>query len=287
MLRILLIFTAFSLAVAGLVFVQTTVVPAPGGDLELSNVANVAASLPAPSEAAAVPPTPQPAAFTPDETSEPDEMALLTASVLSGLGAEPSLPLATAAAGVAPGDAAMQDLTSQVLANLGLPAQVAPASGVNTTTPAKADPNAGSSMLTWLITNAIAEGHDEAYLDKLINDAAKNGGLAVPDSLRTSDGRVDTRTLIRQITQSASGEGAADPAQIAIGGPGVEVRVVQESGETVQHHFYTVQKGDSLGAIAQAFYGDAARYKQIFEANRRILSSPNLIKTGQRLTIPG
>ena len=49
---------------------------------------------------------------------------------------------------------------------------------------------------------------------------------------------------------------------------------------------YTVQSGDTLSAIAQQFYGDANRYNEIFEANRPMLTDPNLIYPGQVLRIP-
>ncbi len=50
--------------------------------------------------------------------------------------------------------------------------------------------------------------------------------------------------------------------------------------------FYTVEKGDTLGAIAKRHYGDANRYPEIFEANRPMLKDPNLIYPGQVLRIP-
>ncbi len=50
--------------------------------------------------------------------------------------------------------------------------------------------------------------------------------------------------------------------------------------------FYTVQKGDSLSNIAQSMYGDAGKYRTIFEANRPMLSDPDKIYPGQVLRIP-
>lgn len=50
---------------------------------------------------------------------------------------------------------------------------------------------------------------------------------------------------------------------------------------------YTVRSGDTLSAISQRYYGDAGRYNEIFEANRPMLSDPNLIYPGQVLRIPG
>jgi len=49
---------------------------------------------------------------------------------------------------------------------------------------------------------------------------------------------------------------------------------------------YEVKPGDTLGAIAQRFYGKASLYPKIFEANKDILSNPDLIKVGQKLKIP-
>ena len=50
--------------------------------------------------------------------------------------------------------------------------------------------------------------------------------------------------------------------------------------------FYTVQKGDTLSAIAKRHYGDANAYGGIFEANRPMLEHPDRIYPGQVLRIP-
>ena len=50
--------------------------------------------------------------------------------------------------------------------------------------------------------------------------------------------------------------------------------------------FYTVKRGDSLSRIARAFYGDAMRYPEIFEANLEVIKDPDLIYPGQKLRIP-
>jgi nucleoid-associated protein YgaU len=49
---------------------------------------------------------------------------------------------------------------------------------------------------------------------------------------------------------------------------------------------YTVAAGDSLSKIAKKLYGDANKWKRIFEANRDIIKNPDLIKPGQVLKIP-
>lgn len=50
---------------------------------------------------------------------------------------------------------------------------------------------------------------------------------------------------------------------------------------------YIVKDGDTLWKIADAHYGNGARYEEIFEANRPMLSHPDKIYPGQRLRIPG
>ncbi len=50
---------------------------------------------------------------------------------------------------------------------------------------------------------------------------------------------------------------------------------------------YTVKPGDSLSLIAKNLWGDAMRWKEIFEANRDQINDPNLIRVGQVLKIPG
>ena len=49
---------------------------------------------------------------------------------------------------------------------------------------------------------------------------------------------------------------------------------------------YTVEKGDTLSAIARQFYGKASAWPQIFEANRDQLDDPDRIRPGQVLKIP-
>jgi len=68
------------------------------------------------------------------------------------------------------------------------------------------------------------------------------------------------------------------PAPSTLPGPGAPA--------PAETQVYEVKPGDTLGAIAQRFYGKASLYPKIFEANRDILSNPDLIKAGQKLKIP-
>jgi len=50
---------------------------------------------------------------------------------------------------------------------------------------------------------------------------------------------------------------------------------------------YTVVSGDSLSKIAKHHYGDAAKWHQIYDANKGIIgSNPDHIEVGQVLTLP-
>jgi nucleoid-associated protein YgaU len=49
---------------------------------------------------------------------------------------------------------------------------------------------------------------------------------------------------------------------------------------------HIVQPGDTLRGLAARFLGDARRWPEIFQANRDVISDPNLIRPGMRLVIP-
>jgi LysM repeat protein len=83
---------------------------------------------------------------------------------------------------------------------------------------------------------------------------------------------VATENTVNKI--QIQGAGAAQP----LPGPGAPA-----AGDAT---VYEVKPGDTLGAIAQRFYGKASLYPKIFEANRDILTNPDLIKVGQKLKIP-
>ena len=50
--------------------------------------------------------------------------------------------------------------------------------------------------------------------------------------------------------------------------------------------YHTVAKSDTLFRLARTYYNDQRRWKEIYEANRSMLSDPNRIRIGQRLLIP-
>lgn len=58
------------------------------------------------------------------------------------------------------------------------------------------------------------------------------------------------------------------------------------SGGEGEPTFHTVEKGDTLWAVATKTLGDGARYPEIFKANKPMLSDPDKIYPGQMVRIP-
>lgn len=233
------------------------------------------ATIPTTPTARAPSPTPVAPPSASVETST-QTMTQTTANVLAGLG------LAAPQVEADPEEAELADQTSGVLSSIGA------ATGIEIAPVSRAP--APETTLERLIVAALKEGQSDAEIDELVNAAAVAGDVAVPEVLVTADGRIDTHVLLKSIviqaTIATGGSAPAVPETPSGDGTGVEVRVVQRATETEQYRFYTVARGDSLGAISVKFYGDVSYFQLIFEANRGILSSPNLIETGQRLAIP-
>ena len=65
-----------------------------------------------------------------------------------------------------------------------------------------------------------------------------------------------------------------------------DVRSGSSTSAPANGRSYTVVKGDSLSKIAQREYGDSKQWTRIFEANRDIITDPDLIHPGQVLRLP-
>jgi nucleoid-associated protein YgaU len=106
---------------------------------------------------------------------------------------------------------------------------------------------------------------------------AKNGSVAEENGVLTVKGLVHSQYDKNRIWDAIKAAGGANPTDI----------VADITVETNDYYAkYTVEKGDTLGSIAKHFYGEPKKYTQIFEANRHILSNPDVIEIGQELTIP-
>ena len=108
----------------------------------------------------------------------------------------------------------------------------------------------------------------------------KKMGLAPEDlSIGFNDGLVTA-------SGTAASQEAREKIVLALGNVAGVAQVddrMTVAGESV---FYTVVSGDTLSGIAKQQYGSAGKYMAIFEANRPMLESPDLIYPGQVLRIP-
>lgn len=134
-----------------------------------------------------------------------------------------------------------------------------------------------------VVAEALQSGQTDAAIDKLVNDAALAGTLSVPASMVTSEGRVDTAVLLASVLQAAQGGEEFGQGDAAAGNAERDIVSVRLDNEDV---LYTVGVGDSLGALALRFYGDAGRASVIFDANRSVLATPNSVRVGQELLLP-
>ncbi|MFT7598265.1 MAG: nucleoid-associated protein YgaU [Acidimicrobiales bacterium] len=66
----------------------------------------------------------------------------------------------------------------------------------------------------------------------------------------------------------------------------LQTRNVQAARPRRPRKLHVVESGDTLSKIAKEHYGDASKYPVIFEANKPMLSNPDLIFPGQVLRIP-
>lgn len=95
--------------------------------------------------------------------------------------------------------------------------------------------------------------------------------IAVEGEKVTVSGAVDQETKEKLILAVGNVEGVSE---------------VEDNLGGAEPVFHTVEKGDSLWKVAEKALGNGARYTEIFEANKPMLSDPDKIYPGQVLRIP-
>ncbi|MEW9919866.1 LysM peptidoglycan-binding domain-containing protein [Marimonas sp. MJW-29] len=142
------------------------------------------------------------------------------------------------------------------------------------------------------ITRLVLEIEDGALtresIAELLFAAAERGEITLPAGLSTAEGDIDLDTLFFGLVQTSfASDGTEDGATAAREMSRRALAVATApTGNVEGRQIYLVEPGDSLAFLSLQFYGRPDDYMRIFEANREILSSPDLIKIGQRLTIP-
>ena len=111
--------------------------------------------------------------------------------------------------------------------------------------------------------------------DYTIKEDAKNGlDLSVDVSLKQYR---DYGTKTVTISDDSSGDGASQT---------VSITTERDASSAPKAETHTVQKGDTLWSLAKKYYGDGSKYNVLYEANKDVITDPNVPGVGQSLTIP-
>lgn len=163
-----------------------------------------------------------------------------------------------------------------------------------------------------IVKHADERGQTEDYVLKLIEEAVATSGSKVPVALLGADGNLDTTMLVRSVVgrslepaeadadagylAALRGEAATNAARKRTGAakkidrrPQTAAKPVPakiESNPDARPTSIVVVPGDTLGAIAWRYYGDALAYVKIFEANKDRIGSPDVIYVGATLRLP-
>ncbi len=63
-------------------------------------------------------------------------------------------------------------------------------------------------------------------------------------------------------------------------------KIFHRMTKSLNGQVYMVQRGDTLGKIAQRKYGDTQAWKKILEANKHLLSDSRTLEVGQKIVLP-
>jgi nucleoid-associated protein YgaU len=126
-------------------------------------------------------------------------------------------------------------------------------------------------------------GKDDDPAEKIQqNIAAANPGIEGLD-VQYEDGVVrlggqaeSAEAMEKAVLMAGNVEGVSEVNVDAMDAPEPEPEV----------EYYTIVSGDSLSKIAKAYYGNAMDYPKLFEANREVITDPDLIYPGQKIRIP-
>jgi nucleoid-associated protein YgaU len=136
----------------------------------------------------------------------------------------------------------------------------------------------------------------KASREKAKKGAAKKAAKKKDSSAGTAGGHMPAEAR-KAMEQAAAKKEEAKKKKASLGA--AEAHIPPEAREAMERaaakkdaaskkaaKTYVVKKGDSLSKIAKELLGDAARWPEIFEANKDQIKDPNLIYPGQEFRIP-
>lgn len=121
----------------------------------------------------------------------------------------------------------------------------------------------------------------------------ENLAVAFDGGVATVDGTVPSREVAEKVVLQLGNTTIVESVEDHLEVVAPEAPAVEEAPEAAPPEpeapaavFYTVKRGDTLSKIAKDHYGTWKRYPEIFEANKPMLTNPDLIYPGQVLRIP-
>ncbi len=139
---------------------------------------------------------------------------------------------------------------------------------------------------------AASDASAQAHLDQLNAGAAQGIATYIAAQNIDIEGMVvefDGATGTVTLQGTASSQEDSEKAALCcgnVGGVSAVNNLIAVSDSAGESQFHDVVRGDTLGAIAKEYYGNAGKYPIIFEANKPMLSHPDKIYPGQKLRIP-
>ena len=108
-------------------------------------------------------------------------------------------------------------------------------------------------------------------------------GQTEPDPLPTNSPQI----LPAATFDSANDSAIVNPGTpLAAGDPSHAPAVTAPHAEEEPFQEYTIRYGDTLSGIADEYLGSSSRYRDIYEANKDRMASPDRLKVGTAIRIP-
>ncbi len=120
--------------------------------------------------------------------------------------------------------------------------------------------------------DARGVGLEEKSLDRLVALEKENTGL-----------RLQAEKLSAELKKAKQKLAAVERTRVAVDSPAPSRRRTPPRGRPKT---YRVQRGDSLGSIAKELYGDSAKWRELYDANKAIIPDYDRVPAGLVLTIP-
>ncbi len=157
----------------------------------------------------------------------------------------------------------------------------------------QSDPAPSPASKSASADDAIAQAVESSKIAKAVYHAIRSNGELADDPIDVLQsgksvilrGAVDSdheQRLAEQVARDVAGVAGVDVSGLKVVAQAKEMHKDrdEQSGDAT----YTIKAGDTLSAIAQKYFGDAMRYKDIAHFNN--ISNPDAIQAGQVIKIP-